>query len=223
MKIFFVWSGELSYRIAELLSKWLPSMIQTVIPIISADEDKKGAAWFQKLMDQLIQTDFVIVCLSRDNLNSPWLFFETGVIAKSFDQAHVRKILIGDLSDKDIEKPLLNLQSTELRDKEDMRRLIQTINQTHVTRMLSSNALNRVFDRGWPKLEDYCNKAIEEMLGREEIKKLKSNHQLLEEINGLCLHLVETMDAVAKNIEHINNHILSQNVVSFPQKGVRKA
>ena len=197
MKIFITWSGELSHRIAVLLSKWLPSMVETVIPTVSVDEDNKGASWFKKLMDQLNQTDFVIVCLSRENINSPWLLFEAGVIAKSFDQAHVRKILIGDLSDIDVERPLLNFQSTVLKDKEDMRRLVQTINQTHETRMLSSNALNRSFEKGWPTFEDYCNKAIEVMQIRKEIKKPKSDRQLLEEINRVCLHMVKSIDAMS--------------------------
>ena len=222
MKIFISWSGELSYTIAVLFSKWIPLMVQPVTTIVAAGEDKRGEAWFKKLMYQVKQTDFAIICLSMDNLNSPWLLFEAGVIANRLDQANVCKVLIGDLSENDIEPPLLNFQSAELKYKENIRKLVQKINQTNETRMLSSNALNRAFDRGWPKLEDYCNRAVKKMQNREKIIKPKTDYQLLEEINGLCLHLAQTMDAVSNKIEFIDNIILPQNIVSFPPKGVRK-
>ena len=169
------------------------------------------------------QTDFAVICLSPDNLNSPWLLFEAGAIANRLDQANVCKFLIGDLTENDIKPPLLNFKSTLLKDKEEMRKLVQKINQMHETRILSSNALNRRFEGGWPKLEDYCNRAIKKMGNREKIIKPKTDYQLLEEINGLCHHLAETMGAVSNKIEHINNDFFSQNILSFPKKEVRKA
>ena len=61
------------------------------------------------------------------------------------------------------------------------------------------------------------------MRNREKIKKPKTDYQLLEEINGLCLHLAQTMDTVSNKIERIDNIFLPQNIVSFPPKGMRKA
>ena len=78
MKIIISWSGELSYTIAVLFSKWLPLVIQPVTTIVSAGEDKKGDAWFKKLMYQVRQTDFAIICLIRSN--NLHLFMEFTII-----------------------------------------------------------------------------------------------------------------------------------------------
>ena len=223
MRIFISWSGELSYTAAALFSKWFPSVIQPVTIIVSAVEDNKGNAWFKKLMYQVSRTDYAIICLSPDNLNSPWLLFEAGAIANRLDQSKVCKLLIGDLTEKDINPPFLNFKSTVLKDKEDMRKLVQKINQMHETRILSSNTLNHRFEGGWQKLEDYCNTAIKKMENREKIIKPKTDYHLLKEINGLCHDLVEIMDATSNKIEHINNDFPFQNIVTFPKKEVRKA
>ena len=222
MRISISWSGNLSYKVAVLLSKWLPSVVQAVTPFVSTDVSRKGSAWFKKVKDQFNQTDFGIICLSRDNLNAPWLLFETGVLATRFDQVHICTVLIGDLSDTDITGPLHNFQSIKLKDKEDIRKLIQTLNQLHGTRMSSANALNSAFDRRWPIFEDACKKAIKKEMNREEIEKSKSEHQLLEEINGLCVHLVEAMGTMSSDIKDMKHDLIKQNIISFPQKEVRK-
>ena len=118
----------------------------------------------------------------------------------------------------------LSLFSWDLKeDKEDMRKLVQKINQMHGTRMLSANALNSVFDRRWPVFEEACKKAIEGSRRRTGIEKPKSDHQLLEEINGLCVQLVETMGAMSNNIKEIKNDLMKQKIISFPQKEIRKS
>jgi len=222
MRISISWSGNLSYRIAVLLSKWLPSVVQAVTPLVVADDRQKGSAWFKKLKDQFNQTDFGIICLGRNNLNAPWLLFETGILTTRFDQKHICTVLIDDLSDIEIAGPLSSFQSIKLKEKEDMREFVQTLNQLHGTRMSSANALNSAFDRRWPIFEDACKKAIKKEMNREEIEKSKSEHQLLEEINGLCVHLVEAMGTMSSNIKDMKHDLIKQNIISFPQKEVRK-
>ncbi len=52
MRISISWSGNPSYKVAVLLSKWLPSVIQAVTPFVSIDVSKKGAAWFKKVINR---------------------------------------------------------------------------------------------------------------------------------------------------------------------------
>ncbi len=223
MRISLSWSGNLSHRVALILSKWLPSVVQAVTPFVSVDEKRRGAAWFKAIKDQHNQMDFGIICLSRENLSAPWLLFEAGVLSTRFDEAHVCAILIGDVSEADLEEPIVNFQTIRLNDKEDMRKLVQKLNQMHGTRMLAANALNSAFDRRWPIFREACKKELQESVSRKEIEKPKSEHQLLEEINGLCIQLVETMGSVSDNIKDMKKDLFSQNIVSFPQKEIRKA
>ncbi len=221
MKIFISWYGDLSHQIALLLRGWLPLVVQAIDPFVSSEEIRKGAAWFKKLMNQVNQSDFVFVCLTDENFNAPWLLFEAGAIARMFDEAHVCILLVGDLSEADLELPLFNFQSTKLKDKEDMRKLLQTINQIHEKRIVSANVLNNTFDRLWPKFEEDFNNAIKEIQIVGENKKAKTDRQLLEEINGLCLHLSETLETISDNIKDMKNDYLHRDIASFPKKGIR--
>lgn len=222
MRISISWSGSRSHRVALLLSKWLPAVVQGVTPFVAVDENKRGTAWFKALKDQLKQIDFGIVCLSRENLNVPWLLFEAGVLSTRFDKSHVYAVLIGDLTETDLGGPLANFQTIKLTDREDMRKLVQIINQMHGTRMLSANALNSAFERRWTILEDACRKATEAGLSGKEIDAPKSEHQLLEEISGLCVQLVGAMGAMSDDIKDLKNDLVSRNIIAFPQKEIRK-
>lgn len=222
MRISISWSGDLSHRVAILLSKWLPAVVQAVTPFVSPDESRRGTAWFKALKDQHKQIDFGIICLSRENVNAPWLLFEAGILSTRFDEAHLCAMLIGDFPDEALEGPLANFRSIKLNDREDVRKLVQQINQMHGTRMLSANSLNSAFDRRWRVLEDACKKTIEGSPGRKEIEKPKTDHQLLEEINGLCGRLVETMGSMSDNIKDIKSDLIKQKIISFPQKEIRK-
>lgn len=223
MRISIGWSGNLSHRIAVLLGKWLPAVVQAVTPLVSPDESKRGTAWFKALKDQHKQIDFAMICLTRENINAPWLLFEAGILSTRFDEAHLCALLIDDFAGKALEGPFVNFQSVKLADKEEMRKLIQKINQMHVTRMSSGNALNSAFDRRWPVLEDACKKAIHAGPDRKDIAQPKSERQLLEEINGLCARLVETMGAVSEDIKDVKNELIKQNIISFPRKEIRRS
>ena len=75
MKIFLVWSGRRSFGIAQALYDFLPRVIQAVKPFFS-HEIEKGARWSSEIEEALEGTNFGIVCLTPDNLESTWIHFE---------------------------------------------------------------------------------------------------------------------------------------------------
>jgi hypothetical protein len=53
-----------------------------------------GARWANELANELAGTRFGILCLTRDNLNSPWLLFEAGGLAKTVEDTFVCPYLL---------------------------------------------------------------------------------------------------------------------------------
>lgn len=53
VSVFISWSGELSRQYAELLSRWLPRVIQAVDPFFSPDDIGKGSFWFGEITKKL--------------------------------------------------------------------------------------------------------------------------------------------------------------------------
>src|SRR5687767_9353244 len=125
MKIFLVWSGSRSFAIAKALHDWLPRMIQAVKPFFS-DEMDKGAKWSTEIDANLEGTQFGLVCLTTENLDSTWVHFEAGALSKT-PTASIWTYLSG-IKSADVPQPLGKFQHT-LNSKSDTFRLLKTINK----------------------------------------------------------------------------------------------
>lgn len=150
MKVFISWSGAQSRQVAEALHWWLPKVLQGVRPFVSSKDIDKGANWTVALASELEDSSFGIVCLTTDNLQSPWLHYETGAISSSVG-ARVCPVLHGVTKDA-VEAPLKQLQITEL-DQEDVLLMMSSMNRA-AGEPLSAEDLKDQVDIWWPKLDE---------------------------------------------------------------------
>src|SRR5512137_1653189 len=109
MKVFISWSGERSRKMASALAKWLPDIFQDLETWMSADDIDAGQRWASNLGEQLESTHFGIIALTPENLNTPWLLFEAGSLAKVTNRAKVVPYSLR-LSPTDIPFPLAQFQ-----------------------------------------------------------------------------------------------------------------
>lgn len=94
MKVFISWSGSLSKKVAEILKPWIKCVLQVTEPFMSAEDIDKGTLWFNVISDQLADTAVGIICLTRDNLDQPWILFEAGSLAKGLSKTRVCRFLV---------------------------------------------------------------------------------------------------------------------------------
>src|SRR4051794_40310774 len=104
MKLFISWSGPRSRLVASALRTALEVVFDGVEPWMSQTDLEPGARWAQVLGKELENTDFGIICVSSDNVNSSWLNFEAGCLAKQTDSSRVVPFLI-DLEKKSLTGP----------------------------------------------------------------------------------------------------------------------
>lgn len=152
MKVFLSWSGDLSHKVATLLRDWLPSVIQSIEPYVSSEDVDKGARWSTDIAKELEASGYGIVCVTRDNLEAPWLNFEAGALSKSIDKGRVSPFLFSVKRSEIKTGPLLQFQST-IADKEDVSKLLHSMNAVTAQGALDESRLNSVFDVWWPQLE----------------------------------------------------------------------
>ncbi|MDQ3774731.1 MAG: toll/interleukin-1 receptor domain-containing protein [Pseudomonadota bacterium] len=127
MKVFLCWSGERSRKLAEILRDWLPAVIQAVKPYFTPNDTEKGALWPNEISKELEQSSVGIICLTRANLQPPWLMFEAGALAKSMEDSRVVPLLFGvDSSDLRVGSLLL-FQAASF-NEDEVRKLLKTIN-----------------------------------------------------------------------------------------------
>ena len=94
VKIFLSWSGQRSHKAACVLREWLPSVIQSVAPYVSSEDIDKGARWSTDIAKELEAAHYGIICITKENVATPWINFEAGALSKSLDKSNVTPFLL---------------------------------------------------------------------------------------------------------------------------------
>lgn len=180
LQIFVSWSGRPAQVLASFLQTWLQKVIQELEPFMSTNSLAKGTRWSPEIAKKLEETSEAIVCVTTENRDAPWLNFEAGALAKATG-SRVRPLLI-DLSPSDLNNPLSEFQLTSATDKEDVRRLLESINE-NCNRSLSNDILDATFEREWPALEAKVNEVIKMIGGQPgKTERKRDDVDLMAEI-----------------------------------------
>lgn len=150
MKVFISWSGERSELLAKALRDWLPLVIHYVEPWLSQSDIEAGERWSIQIAKELEATNFGIICVTPENLNSPWVLFEAGALAKSMQDGRVIPVLL-DLDFKSISGPLSQFQAKKA-DTAGLRDLVISLNKAGSDAVPDSRLVT-LFDSLVPALE----------------------------------------------------------------------
>jgi hypothetical protein len=66
-----------------------------VKPWMSSENILAGARWNPEVVGHLSKTRFGVICVTPENLSSPWLVFEVGALAKTIEETYVCPYLVG--------------------------------------------------------------------------------------------------------------------------------
>jgi hypothetical protein len=155
MRVFLSWSGRSSRQVAEALHDWLPRVIQAVRPWLSAQDIDAGARWSDDLARELQSNAFGVLCVTRENMEKPWLLFEAGALSRTIQSARVCPFLLG-LRSADLVGPLAQFQAVEA-EEEHLLMLVASINRALGDNRLPDDQLEESFRIWWPRLRDKLN------------------------------------------------------------------
>jgi hypothetical protein len=206
MKVFLSWSGAQSQAIAKQLSDWLPTVLQSAKPFMSAENVEKGERWSLDIAVELQDTQFGIICLTQDNIAAPWILFEAGALSKSIERSRVSPLLF-NLSPSDLaSSPLLQFQSTTF-EKFDVLKLLSSVNlAAPEPERIAKEVLTRAFERAWSELETSISTIIQ--AADDDPKSKKSGKPKLSQAAQ-----VELMEELLLNTRAILNAISRQESV----------
>jgi hypothetical protein len=162
--------------------------MQSLVPYVSSEDIDKGARWSTDIAKELEDSRYGIICVTRENMEAPWVNFEAGALSKVFDKSFVTPFLF-DLKRSDVQGPLLQFQST-ICDKDDVLKLLKSINnRSGETEKLKEEKLLRAFEVWWPQLEKDLT-AIDTVADAAEggDKHKDKVPQILEELLELTRH-----------------------------------
>ncbi|WP_405556355.1 toll/interleukin-1 receptor domain-containing protein [Streptomyces canus] len=181
MKVFLSWSDERSQRLAEFLSTWLTDVIQAIEPWISSRDIAQGSRPLKQIADELAGSNFGIVCVTNENRGSEWINFEAGALSKVLDDAMVVPLLLG-IEKAQVTGPLSQFQMTEVKKKDEVRKLISDMNARLGEAALHSDRLARSFDQNWPALENAINELPVANSAEQGESVERSSEDLLNEV-----------------------------------------
>ncbi len=152
MKIFLSWSGSRSKRVAEILRELLRFVFHDD-PWMSSEDIGKGKRWSPEIAKALQSANAGVICLTKENLNRPWLLFEAGALSKTIKDSLVCTFLL-DVEQVDIgnDNPLSQFQATK-NSKEDVFNLLTTINEAYGEEKLDDEILKPSFEKWWLDFE----------------------------------------------------------------------
>ncbi len=215
MKVFLSWSGSKSKQIASVFKDWLPSVIQSIEPFISSEDIEIGSRWSNEIAQELQETSFGIIFLTKDNLNAPWLNFEAGALSKALNRSYVAPFLY-DIKPSDLtDSPIAQFQTTS-RSKEDVYRLMETINNANEENKLPEERLKSAFDTWYPNLESSLeaimkNQTEHNESSKKQTKIKQADYDILEDILESSINtqrlLGNTDMKLYKNIEDLQEQI----------------
>ena len=197
LKIFISWSGARSQALAEALRTWLPLVLHYAKPWFSTSDIKSGDRWGIEIAKELQDTNFGILCVTKDNLDAPWLLFEAGALAKSIDDGCVIPLLL-DLEKSDLSGPLTQFQAEKI-DLEGIKRLIDSLNEAAAT-SVPEETLSPLFNALWASFEEKIE-AIPSSGAPQ--KKSRPQAEILEElVTGVRTVEMRVRDAMEDNPEN---------------------
>lgn len=210
LKIFISWSDRRSQQVAEALRDWLPNVLQDVKPWLSTSDIDKGEKWGQVIAGELQKSNFGLICLTPENLTSPWLLFEAGALAKK-EKSRVWTYLF-EVQYEDVIDPLSQFQHT-LATEDDTKKLVDAINKAQ-TDSLEADRVARQFDKWWPELHDKLERIRESpappVHGRspgEKIDEILTRVRALESvlITREISDATKTLDALQAEVRELNS------------------
>lgn len=199
-KIFISWSGELSKALGEAVRDWIPKVLQSVKPYFTPDDIEKGAKWAKEIGEELASSQLGIICLTQENQHSPWILFEAGALSKNLEESKVCPILF-NFDTTELKGPLSSFQATKF-NKDDFKKLVESINNSCNESKLDQKNLDETFDMWWPKLEKKIKEIlIQDKSGSKPTKR--GERDILEEILELTRSNAKSILSEQRNISRI--------------------
>lgn len=218
MKTFLSWSGNKSHSAALAFSDWIPCVIQAIEPWVSSKDIDRGSIWFNEIFEQLKDTNFGVVFVTKENQDKPWLLFESGALSKGLSENRICTVLIDlDVRDIDAGSPLRHLNHTVL-EKNSVLALVKTINKNIKESTIQEKHLEISFNALWPDLDS----KLQEILLNEPVsaEPRRDDADVLNDIldNVLNIHKKISRPNFMRHSQHISpDHakVLVKNLVKM--------
>jgi hypothetical protein len=151
MNLFISWSKPQSKAVALALHSWLPIVLPGIDPWMSSKDIDKGKDWFRELQNVLSESHVCLICVTPDNVRSPWIYYEVGAIAAKDPDVLICPYLVGVSPSILSDGPLGKWQCT-VAEEGDTWELIKSLNTNALSSRHELSLVKANFHDNWPNL-----------------------------------------------------------------------
>lgn len=195
---------------ASSLRDWLPGVIQSLTPWLSSYDIPKGERWLPTIERTMQEVDVAILCLTPENIRSPWLLFEAGSFSNWSSAPRIFIYALG-ISLKSLIGPLSQFQIIAA-DKSGSYFLLQCLNSLEPHNKLREDVLENIFEANWPWLQRSLNALTIESSSQSDIS-LTVDEKLDEILKLLRIQTTSHPEVLSDESFPIDNSAISKPTV----------
>jgi hypothetical protein len=158
VRLFISHSGLLSRQVAHALRNWLRLLFPALRPWVSSEDIGPGSRWTDEIARELQSATAGIVCLTNDNLESPWLHYEAGALSL-LEKSAVMTLLVEAPPPSEIQGPLAQFHHT-VWGREGVERIVRFIHEMLPEPGHDVRQFDQLFNTLWPNLSAEVEAAI---------------------------------------------------------------
>lgn len=166
--LFVSWSGERSWKIAEIFSAWLKTVFKEIEVFFSSEDIDAGKRWSKELAQKLEDCEAGIFIYTEQNLDSLWMAFEAGALSKKVETGRVIPILFGP-NVIDLKGPMKQFHARKF-NREEVLSVLTSINKTLPVEK-SLEDLNQNLRFAWSTLESNIKEILDHQASKHPPKK----------------------------------------------------
>lgn len=166
--IFISWSGNYSKIIAEELKRVIEQDVfakENVRCFVSTMDIASGEDWYNKIKNELRKSKLGIICITKENVKAPWLYFEAGALV-----GHNMRVvpLLVNCDQRSLEHtPIQSNQSIQFYTTERFLKMLDDIRAMFgfLGELKEEERENR-YHRAYDKMKQNLKPILEEMKGK---------------------------------------------------------
>ncbi|WP_457135495.1 TIR domain-containing protein [Mycobacteroides abscessus] len=154
-RVFLSWSGSRAKEIAQIWKSLIEESFDSVDAFVSSQDIDPGERGLSAIKEQLDGTSVGIPIITRDNVNAPWINFESGALSKQVPNAQVMVMpcLVDYADPSELTGPLLQFQA-QLLNKDGVASILETIAKAN---LIDWHRKKPAFDARWSDFEKRFN------------------------------------------------------------------
>ena len=185
--IFIGWSGDNSRKIAEELKKTLEKIFPNKINcFVSTQNIAYGEDWYRRIKNRLERSDLGILCITKENIKAPWLYFEAGILVRN--NSKVIPLLINCNPPSLNNTPIQVKQSIQFNNPDQFKKMLKDIQvQFNLAQDTEKTILDGIYTNQYNEMKNNLSATIDELKNK---RRLTDSHIYPTDVTTLIMDTV---------------------------------